>query len=92
MVVPERFSERWRQVCLWWSRRCSRISPTTRAVAATGAGIAVFDADVARLRSGIEGVLGDHDAFSKRAKVVAGEMAEMRSLDQAAFKMLEAVT
>ena len=63
-----------------------------RAVAATGAGIAVFDADVARLRSGIEGVLGDHDAFSKRAKVVAGEMAEMRSLDQAAFKMLEAVT
>ncbi len=53
-----------------------------RAVAATGAGVALFDPDAVHLRSGIERVLGDPE-FSKRSQIVANEMADMPSLDQA---------
>jgi MGT family glycosyltransferase len=61
-----------------------------RAAAATGAGVAVFDADVPRLRSGIERVLGDEE-FSRAARIVATEMANMAGLDLAIVRMVESV-
>lgn len=57
-----------------------------RAVAATGAGVAVFDADVLRLRSGIERVTRSNE-FSKSAQSVADEMTHMPDLEQAILKI-----
>lgn len=61
-----------------------------RAVAATGAGVAVFDADVERLRTGIEQVMGSSEYLTS-ARFVATEMTKMPSMDQAILKMLKSV-
>lgn len=61
-----------------------------RAVAATGAGVGVFDADVERLRSGIEQVMGSSE-YSTSARFVANEMTKMPSMDQAILKMSKSV-
>jgi UDP:flavonoid glycosyltransferase YjiC (YdhE family) len=58
-----------------------------RAVEAAGAGVAVFDADSASLRAGIESVLKDPD-FLVGAKKVSTQMAEMPGIDEAVDVML----
>jgi len=60
-----------------------------RAVQAAGAGVAVFEADSASLRTGIESVLKDPD-FLVGAKRVSSQMAEMPGIDEAVEIMLAA--
>ena len=60
-----------------------------RAVEAAGAGVAVFEADSASLRAGIERVLKDPD-FLVGAKRVSSQMAEMPGIDEAVDIMLAA--
>lgn len=62
-----------------------------RAVEATGAGVAVFGADAARLRSGIQRVL-ESDAILKSAKIVENEMSELPSINRAVLRMVEDAT
>lgn len=60
-----------------------------RSVEAAGAGVAVFEADSASLRAGIENVLKDPD-FLVGAKRVSSQMAEMPGIDEAVDIMLAA--
>lgn len=58
-----------------------------RSVSATGAGVAVFDADATQLRAGIQQLLDTPD-HAQSARRIASEMAGMMGLDQALSMML----
>ncbi len=60
-----------------------------RSVEAAGAGVAVFEADSASFRAGIENVLRDSD-FLVGAKRISSQMAGMPGIDEAVDIMLEA--